>query len=78
MASVTWAGDPFVPAAVRSTFDGRCVTPADYLISGAGRAQATHMGRVAYTYEHCALVIEGTWEGFMDFTAADGGTLATV
>ena len=78
MDTVTWAGEPFLPADVRSTFDGRCATPSDYVVSGAGDAQASHMGRVAFTYEHCALAIEGTWEGFMNLTAADGSTLATV
>jgi hypothetical protein len=81
MTSVSWAGDPFTPAAQRSTFDGRCDTPSDFLMIGSGRAQSSHMGRVAYTYEQCTRYLAPqpgvTWEGVMTFVAADGSSVVT-
>jgi hypothetical protein len=79
METVIWAGDMFTPAPVPSTFDGRCAIPSDFLMIGEGRAQASHMGRVAYTYEQCTRYLDPPpgvlWEGVMTLVAADGSSV---
>jgi hypothetical protein len=73
---VEWDDDG--PGPGTSDFGGRCTTPSDYLIRGAGRGQMTHMGRVSVTSEHCGRYPDGTWDGgFMTFVAADGSALYT-
>ena len=63
------------PGEGKSDFGGLCTTPSDYLVRGTGRGQFSHMGRIAYTTEHCGRYSDGSWEGAMTFTAADGSTL---
>ena len=81
MSTVLWAGDVFTPAAEKSTFDGRCETPSDFMMIGEGRAQASHMGRVAYTYEQCTRYLDPPpgvrWDGVMTLVAADGSSIFT-
>jgi hypothetical protein len=80
MDTVLWAGEMFTPAVEKSTFDGRCATPSDFLMIGEGRAQASHMGRVAYAYEQCSSYLTPppgvTWEGVMTLVAADGSSVS--
>ena len=79
MSTVLWAGEMFTPAEEKSTFDGRCETPSDFLMLGEGRAQASHMGRVAYTYAQCSRYLAPQpgveWEGVMTLVAADGSSV---
>jgi hypothetical protein len=44
-------------------------------VRGTGRGQFTHMGRIAFEYEHCGNYTVGSWEGTMTFGAADGSTI---
>jgi hypothetical protein len=62
--------------AEESDFGGRCETPSQYLLRGAGRGQLTHMGRVAVMTEHCGQYPDGTWDGgLMTIVAADGSAV---
>jgi hypothetical protein len=59
-----------------SYFGGRCETPSQYLLHGAGYGQLTHMGRVAVTSSHCGQYPDGTWDGgLMTIVAADGSAV---
>ena len=67
---VDWAVESY------SYFGGRCETPSQYLLHGAGYGQLTHMGRVAVTSSHCGQYPDGTWDGgLMTIVAADGSAI---
>jgi hypothetical protein len=52
-ASIEWAnGVGFDPSAT-STFDGRCSTPASWVITNSGAGRATYLGSFTWTSEHC-------------------------
>lgn len=71
---IQWAG---VPGQARSTFDGRCSVPSDYVISAAFEGQATHAGRVTGATSHCSQIVWGP-QGPMGATYSDGeGLLRT-
>lgn len=69
------------PTFGRSTFDGRCSSPADFVISFAVAGQATHLGRFTASAEHCSQLdfqtgaTSAITDGVMTFTAANGDQL---
>lgn len=64
----------------KSTFAGRCSTPADYLVRFSVRANALHLGAVEAEMEHCGHIdfVAGTTadrDGLMTIHAPDGDEL---
>ena len=58
--------------AERSTFEGRCSTPSDYIIEFSGTGQATHLGEVTAVFEHCSRMDVDMSTGAVDFEYGDG------
>lgn len=68
------------PTFGRSTFEGRCSVPADFILRFAMRGEATHLGRYTAELEHCTRVefatgLTAVHDGEAAFTAADGDRL---
>ncbi len=64
----------------RSTFDGRCSVPSDYVIEFSGTSQIAHLGQVSAIFEHCSQVDFATGnttygDGLFTYTAANGDRL---
>jgi len=65
---------------VRSTFEGRCSVPSDWLISFEGSGHATHLGRLSWSSSHCTqfdlATGTGTFsDGHLRYVAANGDFL---
>jgi len=80
-AAVTTRQDfaPGFPAA-RSTFDGRCSVPSDWVIEFSGTARITHLGKSVSVFEHCSQADFSTGiftyqDGVITITAANGDEL---
>lgn len=58
--------------AERSTFEGRCATPSDYVIEFSGTGQATHLGTVTAVFEHCSRMDVDMSTGAVEFKYGDG------
>lgn len=58
----------------RSTFDGRCSTPSDYIIEFSGTGQLTHLGQVTAVFEHCSRMDVDMSTGAVTFEYGDGQT----
>ena len=80
---IQWA-DPMAPiSGATSTFEGRCSEPSDYIITWRMVGEATHLGRITGTAEHCTqLHLTATGpsnvtygDGRFSITAADDDTL---
>lgn len=64
----------------KSDFDGRCSGPADYVARFAVTGEATHLGKVDATLEHCGYIdwqagVATDRDGLMVITAANGDEL---
>lgn len=64
----------------KSDFDGRCSTPSDFLIRFGLVGEATHLGALTGTAEHCSQVdfqtgASSVTDGVMTLTAANGDEL---
>lgn len=64
----------------RSTFDGRCSVPSDWVIEFTGTGQVSHLGKVTVVFEHCtqADFQTGTFpyeDGVFKLIAANGDEL---
>lgn len=64
----------------RSTFEGRCSQPADFLIRFGLEGEATHLGRFSGKAEHCTMIDFATgagreFDGEMVLVAANGDEL---
>jgi hypothetical protein len=64
----------------RSTFDGRCSVPSDYVIEFSGTGQIAHLGQISLVFEHCSQVDFATGhvtygDGLFTYTAANGDGL---
>ena len=65
----------------KSEFDGRCSVPSDFVIRFSIAGQATHMGDVTASDEHCSVLDFATGrtlsdsDGEMTITAANGDEL---
>lgn len=70
---IRWAGQPGVD---KSTFDGRCSLPSDYVITATFEGHATHAGRIAGEASHCSQ-IEWTPQGPGGATYSDGRGVMT-
>lgn len=62
--------------AERSTFEGRCSTPSDYIIEFSGTGQATHLGEVTAVFEHCSRMDVDVSTGAVEFEYGDGRMIA--
>lgn len=76
------AGMQFAPGfpGERSSFDGRCSVPSDYVIEFGGTGQVSHLGHVTIVFEHCSQVDFMTGnvtytDGFLTYIAANGDEL---
>jgi hypothetical protein len=58
--------------AERSTFEGRCSTPSDYIIEFSGTGQAAHLGKVTAVFEHCSRMDVDMSTGAVEFEYGDG------
>lgn len=87
--SATLKGQEFAPGFGpptfgRSTFDGRCSAPADFLIRFTVQGQATHLGRFTASAEHCSRIdfqagrTAAITDGVLTYTAANGDELRSV
>jgi hypothetical protein len=68
------------PSFGRSTFEGRCSLPSDFVIGFSFRGRALHLGRVEGAVEHCTQVDFQTGsaevtDGVLTLTAANGDVL---
>jgi hypothetical protein len=68
----------------RSTFDGRCSVPSDYIVGFAAVGQVAHLGKVTGGFEHCSRMnvdmATGAFtfdygDGYLTFVAANGDEL---
>ncbi len=64
----------------RSTFDGHCSVPSDYVIEFGGAGQVSHLGQVSIVFEHCSQVDFTTGnvtysDGVLTYIAANGDEL---
>lgn len=64
----------------RSTFDGRCSVPSDYVIEFGGTGQLGHLGKATLVFEHCSQVdfLTGNvtyGDGVFTYIAANGDEL---
>lgn len=85
-AGATLVGQDFAPGFGpptfgRSTFDGRCSAPADFVIRFAVEGEATHLGRFTASAEHCSQIdfaagrTSAITDGVLTYTAANGDEL---
>jgi hypothetical protein len=58
--------------AERSTFEGRCSIPSDYIIAFSGTGRATHLGGVTAVFEHCSRMDVDMSTGAVEFEYGDG------
>lgn len=56
----------------RSTFDGRCSIPADYVVEFAASGQATHLGEFTIVFGHCSRMNVDAGTGAVTFDYGDG------
>jgi hypothetical protein len=70
-------GMALAPPGARSTFEGRCSVPSDWVISFVGSGSATHLGLVTFSASHCTQVgaTISVSDGRASFVAANGDVL---
>lgn len=56
----------------RSTFEGRCSTPSDYIVEFAANGQATRLGEFTIVFGHCSRVNVDGATGAVSFDYGDG------
>jgi hypothetical protein len=56
----------------RSTFDGRCSVPSDYVVEFAAGGQLAHLGEVTTVFEHCSRMNVDMATGAVTFDYGDG------
>lgn len=56
----------------RSTFEGRCSTPSDYIVEFAASGQATRLGEFTVVFGHCSRVNVDGATGAVSFDYGDG------
>jgi hypothetical protein len=85
-AGATFAGRELAPgfgppSFGRSTFDGRCSAPADFVIRFSLDGRATHLGHFEASAEHCSQIDFATGrtsaitDGVLNYRSADGDEL---
>lgn len=58
--------------AERSTFDGRCSVPSDYIVEFSATGQIAHLGEVTGVFEHCSRMNVDMNTGVVTFDYGDG------
>ena len=56
----------------RSTFEGRCSIPSDYIVEFAASGQATHLGEFTIVFGHCSRINVDAGTGAVSFDYGDG------
>jgi len=56
----------------RSTFEGRCSIPSDYIVEFSASGQATHLGEFTIVFGHCSRINVDPGTGAVSFDYGDG------